>query len=290
MWPTPPTDRADPGDAEAKQDLESNGASAAAEHLERHTDRRLRLPEAHPGDPDGAKRPIDRSPAPPTPAPVTSSPCKASWTMVPDAGPGLGACPGSEHDRLRHAEHVMGTVFSFDVPGLAAAALPGVLRWLHWVDATFSTYREDSDVSRYGRDEVALGGCAPELGQVLALCAEVSSATGGYFTIRPGGRFDPSGCQGLGDRARGGHAARAGSRDLSVNGGGDVQCAGEAAPGRAGASASRTHSVRCAGHRGYGERHRNRHVRHRRAGYHIINPHTGRAASHWPALRSSGSI
>ena len=53
--------------------------------------------------------------------------------------------------RLRHAEHVMGTVFSFDIPAAAAPVLPAVVGWLHWADATFSTYRDDSDVSRLGR-------------------------------------------------------------------------------------------------------------------------------------------
>ncbi len=206
--------------------------------------------------------------------------------MVPDADlrRSVGQALGRRdlgRDRLRHAEHVMGTVFSFDVPGPAAAALPGVLRWLHWVDATFSTYREDSDVSRYGRAEVALAGCAPEFGQVLALCAEVSSVSGGYFTIRPGGRFDPSGLvKGWAIEHAAAMLRDAGSRDHSVNGGGDVQCAGEAAPGRAwrvgiahplrpGALATvvtgRDIAIATSG---TGER-----------GYHIINPHTGRPAS-----------
>jgi thiamine biosynthesis lipoprotein len=176
----------------------------------------------------------------------------------------------------------MGTVFSFDVPArVAATVLPGVLRWLHWADATFSTYREDSDVSRYGRGEVALGGCAPELGEVLTLCATVRAVSGGYFTTRPGGGFDPSGLvKGWAIE----HAAcmlrDAGSPAHSVNGGGDVQCAGEPAPGRPwrvgiadplhpGALATvvtgRDIAVATSG---TGER-----------GNHIINPHTGRPAT-----------
>ena len=59
-------------------------------------------------------------------------------------------------DRRRHAEHVMGTVVSFDVPARAGeprgdGSLGQAVRWLHWVDATFSPYRDDSDVSRFGR-------------------------------------------------------------------------------------------------------------------------------------------
>ena len=50
----------------------------------------------------------------------------------------------------------MGTVFSIDIPATASGRLPDVLRWLHWVDATFSPYREDSEVSRFGRGELTL--------------------------------------------------------------------------------------------------------------------------------------
>ena len=101
-------------------------------------------------------------------------------------------------DRRRHAEHVMGTVVSFDVPARAGeprgdGSLGRAIRWLHWVDATFSPYREDSDVSRFGRGAVPLEQCAPELADVLQACAAISARSGGYFTTTPSGRFDPSG-------------------------------------------------------------------------------------------------
>jgi thiamine biosynthesis lipoprotein len=128
----------------------------------------------------------------------------------------------------------MGTVFSFDMPADAgAAALPGVLRWLHWADATFSPYRADSDVSRFGRGEATLSECAPELAEVLALCAGARAISGGYFTTAPGGQFDPSGLvKGWAIERAATMLRAAGSLDHSVNGGGDVQCAGEASPGR----------------------------------------------------------
>ena len=67
----------------------------------------------------------------------------------------------------------MGTVVSFDVPARAGeprgdGSLGRAVRWLHWVDATFSPYRDDSDVSRFGRGALPLAQCAPELAEVLA--------------------------------------------------------------------------------------------------------------------------
>jgi FAD:protein FMN transferase len=146
-----------------------------------------------------------------------------------------GLAPG----RLRHAEHVMGTVVSFDVPAWAGPDPdgPGVLgravRWLHWVDATFSPYRDDSDVSRFGRGSLALADCAPELAEVLAACADVSALSGGYFTTTPGGRFDPSGyVKGWAVERAAATLTAAGSAQHTVNGGGDVQCAGGRGPGQ----------------------------------------------------------
>ena len=66
--------------------------------------------------------------------------------------------------RVRHAEHVMGTVVSFDVPVFARheGVLESAVRWLHWVDRVFSPYRPDSDVSLLARAEVTVDACAPE--------------------------------------------------------------------------------------------------------------------------------
>jgi thiamine biosynthesis lipoprotein len=183
--------------------------------------------------------------------------------------------------RLRHAEPVMGTVVSFDIPAWAGQALQGAIRWLHWVDATFSPYRDDSDVSRFGRGSVTLADCAPELAEVMTACADVSSLSGGYFTARPGGRFDPSGyVKGWAIERAAEMLTAWGSAEHSVNGGGDIQCVGDHGPGqpwRVGIAdplrrgslalvvAGRDFAVATSG---VAER-----------GPHIINPHTGRPAT-----------
>ena len=184
-------------------------------------------------------------------------------------------------ERLRHAEHVMGTVVSFDVPASAQGALGEAVRWLHWVDATFSPYRDDSDVSRFGRGSVTLTDCAPELAEVLAASADVSALSGGYFTTRPGGRFDPSGyVKGWAIERAAAMLTAAGSAEHSVNGGGDVQCVGDHGPGqrwRVGITdplRPGSLALVVTGHdfavatSGVAER-----------GPHIINPHTGQPAT-----------
>jgi thiamine biosynthesis lipoprotein len=139
--------------------------------------------------------------------------------------------------RLRHAEHVMGTVVSFDVPAAARAdgSLDAAVRWLHWVDRVFSPYRADSEVTLLADGKVALDACAPELAEVIAACAAVGELSGGYFTDTPGGRFDPSGyVKGWAAERAAMTLTAAGSTAHLVNAGGDVQCVG----GRPAADAS----------------------------------------------------
>ena len=82
-------------------------------------------------------------------------------------------------DARRQVERCMGTVFSLDVraPGVPAAAMTEAVRWLHWVDATFSTYRDDSEISRLGRAELELADCSPEVREVLELAERLAAPT-----------------------------------------------------------------------------------------------------------------
>jgi thiamine biosynthesis lipoprotein len=129
--------------------------------------------------------------------------------------------------RLKRAEHVMGTVVSFDVDAAFGAAVADAVRWLHWVDATFSTFRADSEISRLGQGTMTQGQCAPEVGEVLAACASLHARTGGYFSATAGGSLDPSGyVKGWAVERAAAILAQAGSVSHCVNGGGDVRCTG----------------------------------------------------------------
>ncbi|MGI5156312.1 FAD:protein FMN transferase [Microbispora sp. CA-102843] len=149
----------------------------------------------------------------------------------------------------RHVEHVMGTVFSFDVRHFGgrhfdgrhhdaaaqrvAAALADAVALLHHVDEVFSTYKPDSPVSRLGRGEITLADCPPEVADVLGMCESVSDQSRGYFTAYPGGRLDPSAIvKGWAVDRASAVLREAGAADHCVNGGGDVRLSGAAAPGR----------------------------------------------------------
>jgi FAD:protein FMN transferase len=133
----------------------------------------------------------------------------------------------------RRVVECMGTVFSFDVrsPGVDDAAIGEAVQWLHWVDATFSTYQLGSDISRLGRGECRVEQCAPEVGEILNACALLEGETRGYFSARAAGFLDPSGLvKGWAIERASDLLVSAGSTNHCVNGGGDVQCVGDAAP------------------------------------------------------------
>jgi thiamine biosynthesis lipoprotein len=137
--------------------------------------------------------------------------------------------------RTVHVEPCMGTVFSIDVrdPGDWTGAIADVFGWLHRVDRVFSTYRADSDVSRLQRREIRLAEADPLVAEVLGRCADLEAATGGYFSARLAGRIDPTGLvKGWAVEAASRRLRAHGSANHAVNGGGDVQLAGEPEPGR----------------------------------------------------------
>ncbi|MGW0984550.1 FAD:protein FMN transferase [Streptomyces xiamenensis] len=134
---------------------------------------------------------------------------------------------------LRHAEHVMGTVFSFDIRGAVTPAvrraLTDAVAMLHRVDEVFSTFRPDSAISRLGAGTTTVDACPPEVAEVLELCAEVTRRSDGWFSVRAAGFLDPSGLVKGWATERAAELLRgAGAQRVCVNGGGDLQCTGTA--------------------------------------------------------------
>ncbi len=92
---------------------------------------------------------------------------------------------------VRHrVEHVMGMPVTLALKGrhvddaLADAAWAAAVDLLHEVDRDFSTYREDSWISRLGRGEVALADCPPAVAEVLAIGEQARRESHGAFDVR----------------------------------------------------------------------------------------------------------
>jgi thiamine biosynthesis lipoprotein len=147
-----------------------------------------------------------------------------------------------------HVEHVMGMAVSIDVrDGAGGAAISGslaaVVEWLHHVDRTFSTYIEDSPISRLGRGEIGLDEVSDEVRDILLLCERLRADTGGAFDAfavpAPNGTMlDPSGVvKGWSIERAAELLERHGHANFTINAGGDIAVRGratDAAPWRVG--------------------------------------------------------
>jgi thiamine biosynthesis lipoprotein len=131
----------------------------------------------------------------------------------------------------------MGTAIGLDLrsPKVSSTAIEAAFDHLRDIDARFSTYRPDSEISRLGWGQLSAADCSPDVSEVLARCEEVRTLSRGYFDIRAhraDGRLDPSGfVKGWAVE----NAARildaAGARNYCLNAGGDVITRGEPEPG-----------------------------------------------------------
>ncbi len=161
-------------------------------------------------------------------------------SALPDlAGPGYAV----EQPRRAFVEQVMGLPVSIHVRGPLArgaeveAAVAAAYTALHADDATFSTWKPESPVSRIRRGELRLEDAGARVGEVAALCEEATARTGGAFSAwlpGPDGAlaFDPTGLvkgwavqQAFDALGEGLAALGAGGHDLLVSAGGDVAVA-----------------------------------------------------------------
>jgi thiamine biosynthesis lipoprotein len=130
-------------------------------------------------------------------------------------------------------EHIMGIPIGIEVAAGATAGVEAAFAWLREADATFSTYREDSDISRLDRGELTIADCRPAVDEVLTRCLALERATRGFFSARPAGRLDPSGLvKGWAVAGAADRVAAGGAQAFCINAGGDVVVRGRPAPDR----------------------------------------------------------
>ena len=134
---------------------------------------------------------------------------------------------------MTQVRHIMGIPIGIDVRDPDGVDVEPAFDWLRDVDAVFSTYRDDSDISRLDRGELTLAECRPEVDEVLTRCVALDRATGGYFSVRAGGRLDPSGLvKGWAVAGAAERLAAAGAENYCINAGGDIVARGRPAPDR----------------------------------------------------------
>jgi thiamine biosynthesis lipoprotein len=131
-------------------------------------------------------------------------------------------------------EHVMGMPIVVDVrdDGDVVDVVGEVFDWFREVDARFSTYKDDSEISRLNRGELRLQDAHPDVQFILGRCEELRDETGGFFdALTVEGDLDPSGLvKGWSVDRAGEILEEAGIRNYAINAGGDVRLRGRPVP------------------------------------------------------------
>lgn len=89
----------------------------------------------------------------------------------------------------------MGTAVLFDIRDrrFPQDALDEAVSMLHWVDATFSVFRPDSEISRIARGEMSVTDADLKVQVVLSTCETLRRDTAQAFDHYHDGNLDPSG-------------------------------------------------------------------------------------------------
>jgi len=136
---------------------------------------------------------------------------------------------------VRRVEHIMGMPVVVDVRDAEVDDndLERMFDWLRFADATFSTYKDDSEISRINRGELAIAEAHPDVRDVLDRCEALRIETDGYFDVCAAAAdvIDPSGLvKGWAVDRAAAMLIEAGLRNFALNVAGDMRLRGRAVP------------------------------------------------------------
>ena len=104
-----------------------------------------------------------------------------------------------------------------------------IFSYFEKVDKKFSTYKENSEISKINRKELAVNEWSPDMKEIFELSEETKKETNGYFDIRrPDGKYDPSGLvKGWAILKAADLLKKEGCKNFYIDAGGDIQAFGK---------------------------------------------------------------
>ncbi len=107
------------------------------------------------------------------------------------------------------------------------ADIERVFAYFRSIDDTFSTYKEESEISKINRGELAEVDYSEAMKTILALSEQTTQETQGYFDIHRNGIIDPSGIvKGWAIFQAAQMLKEVGFANFYIDAGGDIQVAG----------------------------------------------------------------
>ncbi len=122
----------------------------------------------------------------------------------------------------------MGMPIAVELVGAPANALDIIFNYFQSVDARFSTYKPESEISRINHGEVTADAYSDEMREIFLRAEKTRQETNGYFSItRPDGVVDPSGIvKGWAIHNAALLAEQLGCTNYFIDAGGDIQSRG----------------------------------------------------------------
>ena len=137
---------------------------------------------------------------------------------------------------MRESRSIMGMPVHLEIVDAHAAQadFDAVFDYFTTIDARFSTYKEDSEISKINRREIRPEQYSIEMREVFSLAEEMSKKTNGYFEIHtPMNSIDPSGLvKGWAIQKAADMLRAKGFKNFYVEIGGDIQTNGLNAEGK----------------------------------------------------------
>jgi FAD:protein FMN transferase len=130
---------------------------------------------------------------------------------------------------MKQTRLLMGMPITIEVvePEGTPALFDQLFAYFAWVDDTFSTYKDASEIARLNRGELGVDATSDDVRLILALSEETKRATDGYFDIMRDGHCDPSGIvKGWAIQRAADMLRERGHTNYYVEAGGDAQLAG----------------------------------------------------------------
>lgn len=141
---------------------------------------------------------------------------------------------GASSIAMKQTRIIMGMPITVELDQLASEdVLESVFDYFRQVDARYSTYKSDSEISQINRG-LPRRRWSDEMKTVLDLCEDTRRQTKGYFNIEHQGHLDPSGLvKGWAIQNAAKLLRDRGVRNFYIEAGGDIQARGHNAAGAA---------------------------------------------------------
>lgn len=112
--------------------------------------------------------------------------------------------------------------------GVTKEIFDEIFGYFSYIDETFSTYKNSSEISRINRGELTRDDWSDDMKAIFTLAETAREKTAGYFDIKkPGGGYDPSGIvKGWAIQNAAAIIVDAGFKNFYIDAGGDIQTSG----------------------------------------------------------------